>query len=489
MRIMSTVLIVASGACVLTAPSAAQEPRALLEQAAVAMGGRARLEALDNFVMTGFGMSISQQGGGNLSPDPRAPSKWQAANAVERRVDLRNGRASTESWQTPMFPFAISRTGVSQQVQTARGVLDHPVTALLAAIEPDSTLGPVRTEDNLLVVEFTTRTDDTLWLAIDPNTHLPSWVRWIAPSTTLGDVTTTTYFTGYLPFEEIWLPVGITTGIDWRDTTTSVFHVDAYRLDVDDFEPIPPRTGTGGPSDVSAEATPIADGVWDVRYATNGGAVIEFDDHLMMFEAYANEAATFARIDLANTLVPGKEVTEVIVSHHHFDHSGGLRAAVSRGLTIIAQRGNEQIFREMVARPAPNFPDALARHPQPLKFVPVDEHLVIEDETARVDVYHAVGHLHMANAVVGYIPEHRIFLEGDFTTHDWDWHWWGDAYLDTVERYDLEPVLNIPVHGIVTTFEEAIEAIEAQVSRARQYCEETMAAGFYFAGCPVKYSR
>ena len=70
----------------------------------------------------------------------------------------------------------------------------------------------------------------------------------------------------------------------------------------------------------------------------------------------------------------------------------------------------------MVARPAPNFPDALARNPQPLKFVPVDEQLALDDGTMRVDVYHAVGHLHMAEAVFAYIPGPRIFLEGDFTT-------------------------------------------------------------------------
>ena len=139
-----------------------------------------------------------------------------------------------------------------------------------------------------------------------------------------------------------------------------------------------------------------------------------------MFEAYNNEADSFARFDLADTLVPGKKVTHVIVSHHHFDHAGGLRAAVARGLNVVARRGNEGIFREMVARPAPNFPDALARNPQPLKFIPVDEQLTLDDGTMRVDVYHAVGHLHMAEAVFAYIPGPRIFLGGDFTTHDWE---------------------------------------------------------------------
>ena len=202
-----------------------------------------------------------------------------------------------------------------------------------------------------------------------------------------------------------------------------------------------------------------------MRIGGNGGAVIEFADHLVMFEAYNNEADTFARLDLADTLVPGKKVTHVIVSHHHFDHSGGLRAAVARGLTIVARRGNEGIFREMVARPAPNFPDALARNPQPLKFLPVDDQLALDDGTMRVDVYHAVGHLHMAEAVFAYIPGPRIFLEGDFTTYDWEWNWWGGAYLDNVERYGLIPAINIPVHGIVTTFDETIAAIEKQVQK------------------------
>ena len=462
---------------------------ALLEQAAAAMGGLDRLRALDNVVLTGFGLYQGQLGGGDLSPDPRAPHKWQVASDAQRTFDLKGRRALVQDRRASLFPFAAAANpNRSQLVQTGVATLDHPLTALLAALDAATKLGPVTVERGLEVVELTVDSGPPLKLAIDPATHLLAWVRWISASATLGDVTNTAYFTGYLPFDGVELPTGITTAIDWRDVTTSEFQVDSYRLNVKNPPPFPAPSGPP-PAPPAAESSNVAEGVWDVRYAGNGGAVIEFSDHLTMFEAYASEAATFARLDLANTLVPGKRVTEVIVSHHHFDHSGGLRAAVARGLTVISRRGNEAIFREMVARPAPNFPDALARNPQPLKFVPVDEHLTLDDGTMRVDVYHVLGHLHMAEAVFAYIPERRIFLEGDFTAFNWDYNWWGGAYLDNVEHYGLEPAINVPVHGKVTRFDETVATIEKQVATAKKYCATSARAGVYPAGCPVQYSR
>ncbi|HVJ29644.1 MAG TPA: MBL fold metallo-hydrolase [Gammaproteobacteria bacterium] len=489
---ISTRVIGAAIAVIFTAAAHGQptSAREVLEQAAAAMGGLERLQGLDNLVLTGFGQYVNQQGGSALSPDPHAPLKWTVAHDAERIFDLKNERALNLDRRGSLFPFAIERPwDRTSQVQTGVAALDHPVPALLEALDADTRLGPVSVENGLTVVQFTTSPGPTLWLAVDPATKLPAWLRSIGPSTTLGDITTTTYFTGYLPFGDMRLPVGLTSAMDWRDVTSMMFNVDSYRINAANLPQFPAVAAPPPAAERRAEAKKIADKVWDVRIGGNGGAVIEFADHLVMFEAYNNEADTFARLDVADALVPGKKVTQVIVTHHHFDHSGGLRAAVSRGLTIIARRGNEGIFREMVARPAPNFPDALARNPQPLKFVPVDEQLTLDDGTMRVDVYHAVGHLHMAEAVIAYIPGPRIFLEGDFTTYDWDWNWWGGAYLDTVERYGLNPAINIPVHGIVTTFDEAIAAIEKQVKNARAYCTRQSRAGVFPAGCPVQYSR
>jgi hypothetical protein len=235
--------------------------------------------------------------------------------------------------------------------------------------------------------------------------------------------------------------------------------------------------------------TELAEGVWDVRLNNNGGPVIELDDHLVMFEAGGSAAATLARIDAANALVPGKEVRAVIVSHHHFDHTAGLRAAVSRGLAVISHRGNEGIIRDMIERPAVVFPDALALNPQHLDFIPVDEHLALHDETRRLDVYHVLGHSHMANAVFAYLPDERIMMEGDLGDAAWTWHWWAGAIAANIEAYDLDPRLNVAVHGPPggLSIEETLANIQRQSETAQQFCAEQLETGVHFFGCPVQY--
>lgn len=471
----------------------APQPRALLEAAAEAMGGLERLEGLDNFVMTGFGQRYASNG--NISADPNSPPKWEAIAESERYFDLRNGRALSRERASSMFPFATAARmswDPRERVQTGAAALNHPLPALLAALDPATKLGPVEIDDGMAVVPFTIEDGTTLWIAIDPRTHLPYWTRWITGSDTLGDVMNTAYFTGYLPVDGVWLPSGLMTKIDWRDQVTLMFQVDSYRLDVSDLPDFPPATGSGTDRDRGApdvRSTRIAEGVWDVRVVGgSGGAVIEFADHLVMFEPYGNEAQTLARIDAANRLVPGKQVTAVIVGHHHSDHAGGLRAAVSRGLMIIAHRRTQPLFEEWVSRPAVHFPDALARNPRPMSFMPVDEHVVLQDSMRRLDIYHAVGDFHMSDAVIAYLPNERILMEGDFTDEAWTWNWWAGALRANIELYGLEPELVIPVHGTPGTIEEKLARTAEQVEAARRFCAESATRGSYPFGCPVRYS-
>ena len=482
---------IAMGLCV--SAVSAQPARDLLLGAAEAMGGYDRLRQLDNLVMTGFGQRYAANG--MLSADPKAPPKWVVVADAERIFDLRNERALNRERTDNMFPFA-ARFGHamnrSNQLQTGAAMLDHPLPALLAALDEETTLGAVQIEDGIAVVELTIEDGTTLWIGIDTQTDLPYWARRITGDTTLGDLTYTTWFTGYLPHDGVWLPTGLMEEIDWRDQTTLMFQVDSYRLDVATLPEFPEPSRSPAPGSPNVVVTEITDGVWDVAVMRgerrDGGAVVEFSDHLVMFEPYGSEAATLARIDAANRLVPGKEVTAIIVSHHHADHAAGVRAAVSRGITIIGQRRTRELFEEWVARPAVMFPDELAANPLPLIFQAVDEHLVLEDSTRRLDVYHTVGHLHMSDGLFAYLPRERIIMEGDFTDNTWDFNWWAGAMQANIDHYGLEPELDIPVHGAVASVEEKLERTAEQVANAQAFCAELAGNGRYLLGCPVQHS-
>lgn len=461
--------------------------------AADAMGGYDRLRQVDNLVMSGFGQRYAANGA--LSADPKAPPKWEVVTDAERIFDLSNGLALNRERAGNMFPFA-ARFGYamnrSAEVQTGSAALDHPLPAVLAALDDATTLGAVRIEDGTAVVELTIADGTSMWIGVDTRTHLPYWTRRITGDATLGDLTHTTWFTGYLPHEGVWLPTGIMEQIDWRDQITLMLQVDSYRLNADGLPAITPPRAAPDAAEPDVVVTDVADGVWDVAVVRgdrrDGGAAIEFSDHLVLFEPYGSEAATLARIDAANRLVPGKTVTAVIVTHHHADHAAGVRAAVSRGLTIIGHRGTQALYEEWVARPAVLFPDALARNPRPLEFLAVDEHLVLEDTMRRLDVFHAVGHMHMADALFAYLPEERIVLEGDFTDDTWDFNWWAGALQANIDRYEISPEIDIPVHGSVATVAEKLEVTARQTDNARAFCEENEALGRYLLGCPVQYS-
>jgi glyoxylase-like metal-dependent hydrolase (beta-lactamase superfamily II) len=489
--------LLAAFAILVAAPVQAQADgpaRAALQQAAAAMGGLDRLRGLDNFVYTGFGQRVYYQGGGFLTGDVKAPPKWQQITDVQRTFDLGGERALYQERWSQAFPFAgqfglsYARNGA---VQTGGALLDHPLTALLKALDGETRLGAVSYEDGTIVVEFTPEgARSPAWLGLDSVTHLPRFARWIEPHVNLGDLTTTAWFTGYTPVGALQLPMGLMQELDWRHQTSLMFQVDSYRLDVPTAQlpAFPAISVPTAPAAPEAKVTRVADGVWDVRVGTAGGGVVEFANRLVMFEAYGGETQTLARIDAANRLVPGKKVEAVIVSHHHFDHTGGLRAALSRGLEVISHRGNEGILREMAERPALYYPDALARSPHPFRFTPVDDKLVLEDRTRRLEIYRVVEHGHMPDGVFAYLPAAKLTLEGDLGDEAWQYHFWGSALAANIRHYGIAPVTNIAVHSSgPLSIEQTLANNRRQIEGAIEFCRTTEAGGRYQPGCPVQF--
>jgi glyoxylase-like metal-dependent hydrolase (beta-lactamase superfamily II) len=294
----------------------------------------------------------------------------------------------------------------------------------------------------------------------------------------------------------VMLPLAYETRQSYRNVDYVKVYVDAYQLDTmlpDLAAPEAVRQSAEPPSYSVPPITSqrIGKGVW--RVDQGGTTVVEFRDHIVLFELGVNVATAKAVIAHARTLAPGKPVTHLITSHNHFDHTAGLRQAVAEGLTIVQRRDSEPQFRDMVAHAAPDFPDDLARAPKPLKFQAVDEHLRMSDDTQTLDIYWARNNAHMADVLVGYVASERLLMEGDLVTAAFDWQHWPDGFRDVVSKYTLNVEHISPVHGVglekgqpTLTRAQAEDLLKGGTQRAREHCKAEVAKGNFHPGCPVQ---
>jgi glyoxylase-like metal-dependent hydrolase (beta-lactamase superfamily II) len=374
-------------------------------------------------------------------------------------------------------------------------MLNNPVVMVRIALDPSTKLSNVRSQENVQLVDVVTATEDKLTLAIDNVSHLPAWVSWMERNENLGDVTLRTAYTGYLPFKGVRLPMGYNTTMDFRNVTATKVYVDKYAVDdlIDDLAaPADVRSAPAlaPPPTPVPQVTPVAKGVWLLHSPNGGGGansiLFEFADHLTMFEAPSSQAWAKALMERARATVPGKPLTEVIVSHHHFDHTGGIRQAMAEGLTLIAHKGTEGLFREIAARKGTIGGDAIGANPKPLKFKAVNEHMELKDSALEVHVYHAVSQSHMAEGVFAYVPRDKLLVQGDFFDVGWELYFWQNTYIDNIRYWNLQVDTDVPVHGRVLPLTQVLQDIQRMTKAAQELCDRIKAAGAFMPGCPVK---
>lgn len=159
-----------------------------------------------------------------------------------------------------------------------------------------------------------------------------------------------------------------------------------------------------------------APGVWFLAGGSHNSVAIELSDQIVLVEAPLYDGRTLAVIEAANQLVAGKTVKTVINSHHHFDHAGGLRAAVGSGAQLITSSMAKPYFERVFANPNSVAPDHLARSARAARIVGAGEKTVLRDALRNVEIHEMTGSVHAQGFLMVWLPAEKIVIQADAYT-------------------------------------------------------------------------
>lgn len=463
--------------------SPAPEQR-MVHDSAAALGGAERLLAVRTIVIEGEGTHY------NLGQDiaPGVSGQTFAVTQYKRAIDVPGERARTELARVPKFNhwqglaaqrqvqgidrtvgYNVAPNGAATRVAAAAAddrraeLLRHPITAVRAALDPAARLSNPRTADGESTVDVLTPDGRAFTLAIDAKTKLPTRVSMPANNVNLGDVVISTAFSEYQSDGGLQLPARLTTKTD--DFITADVRVAKQTVDAETGDLAAPAAAASAlvpvpqPPNVTVEE--VSRGVWLLAGGSHHSALVEFSDHLMLIDAPQNDARTLAVVAKARELRPNKPLTHLVNSHHHFDHSGGIRAAVSEGLTIITHEKNAAFIEEVVKRPHTIVPDALSKNPKPVKIETIADKKIITDGAMTVHLY-SIPSEHSESMLMAYLPRERDLVVIDVYEPVGTIHMFAGRFIEDLQKRKLRVDRIVPLHGKMVPYAQMVKDAAAK---------------------------
>ena len=227
----------------------------------------------------------------------------------------------------------------------------------------------------------------------------------------VGDIKVVTYYGPYRDFGGIKFPAKIIQYQD--DKPTLDLTVTAVRAN--------PTVNIEVPAHVRNEPVPVkvdkaADGIWYITGGSHHSVAIEMKDYVIVVEGPQGEQRSAAVIAEVKKAVPAKPIKYVVNTHHHFDHSGGIRAYAAEGATIVTHEINRPYYERAAVNTWSLSPDRLAKSKKKPVFQSMGDNMVLTDGARSVELYQGVGSTHHDGIIMAYLRKEKILIEADVYT-------------------------------------------------------------------------
>jgi len=205
-----------------------------------------------------------------------------------------------------------------------------------------------------------------LWF--DPPTGMLVVSEQVTDDPVLGDRRTLTWYTRWQDATGVQLPRQVDTEVNGRILSHNVVgslsinqSLDESQFAIPDSLASRAQRGPAPAPVMTVTLAELAPGIWRAEGGTHHSLIIDQGSTLLVVEGPLNAARTNAVLDTLKSRFPGKRVSAVVATHHHWDHSGGLRAYLARGIPVIAHPRNQAFVRGVGSARKTVAPDALSR--------------------------------------------------------------------------------------------------------------------------------
>jgi glyoxylase-like metal-dependent hydrolase (beta-lactamase superfamily II) len=146
----------------------------------------------------------------------------------------------------------------------------------------------------------------------------------------------------------------------------------------------------------------LAPNVLQVVGGSANNLIVAMKDGIVVFDAPVDDGQSRWVMDQAKAKFPGKPIKYLVLTHHHMDHTGGMRAYVAEGATVVVPTPDMAYFQQVVLASHTLAPDMLQKQPAPAQIVEVKDQMALKDDSVEIRLYN-IPNPHVDGMIIGHV--------------------------------------------------------------------------------------
>lgn len=200
---------------------------------------------------------------------------------------------------------------------------------------------------------------------------------------------------------------------------------------------------------------PFSPDVVSIGGGIHHSLAIALDSGVVVVDPPLHENRSLAVIKAVTARWPDKPLTHLILTHHHHDHSGGIRAYAAIGAELIVAQGDRDFIAQCLDRPHTISPDTLvAVATRPAIRTVGDNSLILGGGEIEI---HRISSPHSDENLLVYVTSVRLLFNADLfnpglvphgVTPPPHWLTYSRDFRKQVEALNLDIEVLLGAHGV-----------------------------------------